>query len=57
VNNIRFGGGANGPFVLDSSTVFDDFRNDVLTGHGGQDWFFIGVGDKIKDRARNELVN
>ena len=57
VSNIRDGGGSNGPFVLNDTTVFDDGRVDTLWGHGGQDWFLIGVGDRIKDRARNELVN
>jgi Ca2+-binding RTX toxin-like protein len=57
VNNIRFGGGANGPFTLDDATVIDDGASDTLWGNGGLDWFLIGAGDKIRDRSRNERVN
>jgi len=57
VNNIRNGGGANGTFVFDDTTVIDDGAADTLIGDGGLDWFWIGTGDKIKDRAKNEIVN
>ncbi|MCE9525292.1 MAG: DUF11 domain-containing protein, partial [Planctomycetales bacterium] len=57
VNNIRLGGGNNGGFTLDSATVLDDGRPDTLWGHGGQDWFLVGIKDKIRDKAANELVN
>jgi RTX calcium-binding nonapeptide repeat (4 copies) len=57
VNNIRFGGGANGAFVLDDTTVFDDGAVDLLVGDGGRDWFWAGINDKIKDRKSNEQVN
>ena len=57
VNNIRFGGGANGAFTLDAATVLDDGQVDILFGGAGQDWFLFGTGDKLKDRARNEQVN
>ena len=57
INNLRNGGGANGPFVLDGTTVVDDFAADTLWGQGGQDWFLIGSRDKLKDRASGELLN
>src|SRR5262245_9374047 len=57
VDNIRNGGGQNGAFVFDDTTVFDDGAADNLVGDGGLDWFFVGLGDKIKDRAPSEFVN
>jgi streptogramin lyase/Ca2+-binding RTX toxin-like protein len=57
VDNIRNGTGANGGFVFDDTTVIDDGGADLLIGSGGRDWFWIGTGDKIKDRAKNEVVN
>jgi len=57
VNNIRNGGGANGAFVFDDTTVLDDGLADILVGDGGRDWFWAGVKDKIKDRHANEFVN
>ena len=57
VNNIRNGGGANGAFVLDDTTVIDDGLKDTLWGDGGLDWFLFGNGDKLKDKAASELVN
>jgi Ca2+-binding RTX toxin-like protein len=56
-SNIRSGGGANGVFTLDDTTVSDDGASDTLFGGGGQDWFLFGTGDKVRDRARNERVN
>jgi len=43
--------------ALNSSTVLDDGAADTLFGDIGQDWFFSGKGDKLKDLAVNELVN
>jgi hypothetical protein len=57
VDNIRNGGGANGAFVFDDTTVLDDGAADILIGGGGRDWFWAGVNDKIKDHAGNESVN
>ncbi|HMC09892.1 MAG TPA: calcium-binding protein, partial [Pirellulaceae bacterium] len=57
VDNIRNGTGANGAFVLDDTTVFDDGVKDTLFGSAARDWFWIGTKDKIKDRAKNEFVN
>lgn len=57
VDHITNGGGANGAFVFDNTTVFDDGVSDILVGASGRDWFWIGVKDKIKDLAKNEFVN
>ncbi len=57
VDNLRNGGGENGAFVLDEETVNDDEDKDTLWGDGGLDWFWIGLGDKAKDRSALELLN
>jgi uncharacterized repeat protein (TIGR01451 family) len=57
VNNLRNGGGANGAFTLDDTTVIDDSVSDTLFGNGGLDWFLFGSGDKLKDKIAAELVN
>ncbi len=57
VDNLRNGGGQNGIFTLDDTTVSDDGLKDTLYGDGGLDWFLFGDGDRLKDIARNELVN
>jgi Ca2+-binding RTX toxin-like protein len=57
VSRIRSGGGANGAFTFDTTTVIDDGATDQLFGGGNQDWFLIGVRDQIKDRTAGELVN
>ncbi|HUQ72085.1 MAG TPA: Ig-like domain-containing protein [Planctomycetaceae bacterium] len=54
VNKLRFGGGANGAFKLDNTTVLDDGRPDILWGHGGMDWFLTAVNDRIRDKAAND---
>ena len=57
VNNLRGGGGANDTVTLDSTTVVDEGAADTLWGQTGQDWFLTGIHSKLRDRARNELVN
>jgi uncharacterized repeat protein (TIGR01451 family) len=57
INNLRTGGGASGGFTLDSTTVLDDRAIDTLWGQGGQDWFFAGSRDKVKDRSSTEQLN
>lgn len=34
----------------------EDDAVDTLFGGAGQDWFLIGTGDKVKDKAKNEIV-
>ena len=57
VSNIRNGGGQNGAFVFNNTTVFDDGAVDTLIGDGGLDWFWIGTNDKMMNRTKNEIVN
>jgi Ca2+-binding RTX toxin-like protein len=55
----------NGNFFLKAqgpgATVFDDLAVDVLTGSGGQDWFWANLSgpqiDQITDLSMGELVN
>jgi hypothetical protein len=39
INPLRNGGGLNDSYLLNTSTVFDDFTADTLKGDGGLDWF------------------
>lgn len=57
VNNLRFGGGANGDVVLNASTIVNDGIADRSWGGGGLDWFITGPGDGLLDRVSNERVN
>jgi uncharacterized repeat protein (TIGR01451 family) len=57
IDNIRNGGGANGAFVFDDTTVVDDGARDTLYGEAGLDWFWVGTNDRLKDRASKEQVN
>jgi uncharacterized delta-60 repeat protein len=50
VGALSSGGGLNGTYLLDATTIYDDFAADVLTGNEGHDWFLIGIGsDRITD--------
>jgi Ca2+-binding RTX toxin-like protein len=44
--DLQNGGGLNGLFVLNDSTVIDDLAADILNGSSGNDWLILGVGDK-----------
>lgn len=57
INNLRFGSGNNGDVTLDDASVVDDGSNDTLYGGAGTDWFFTGLGDKVRGPHRNEQVN
>jgi Ca2+-binding RTX toxin-like protein len=37
-------------------TVDEDDAVDTLFGQGNQDWFLVGIGDRVRDKARNEIV-
>jgi Ca2+-binding RTX toxin-like protein len=43
--NGTWGGGLNGAFVLNETTVIDDNAIDVLLGQGDLDWFLAGSTD------------
>ena len=54
MNNLKTGGGLSAGFALNTSTVFDDAANDVLTGGAGKDWFLFGNGDLLTDMSNQE---
>jgi VCBS repeat-containing protein len=45
---VNSSGGFNGGFMLNSSTVQDDFAVDTLFGDAGQDWFLAEINDIVK---------
>jgi RTX calcium-binding nonapeptide repeat (4 copies) len=57
VGNIRSGAGLAAGFALNGGTVTNDAQVDTLYGQLDRDWFLIGAGDKLKDKAAGELVN
>jgi autotransporter-associated beta strand protein len=60
VSHLKHGGGLNGGFVLNDTTVHDDGAVDRLTGSGDRDWFFANVDsgfrDIVADARRNEFL-
>ncbi|MBS0265985.1 MAG: calcium-binding protein, partial [Planctomycetes bacterium] len=60
IGHLRTGGGLNGSFLLDSTTVLTDGTAiDNLVGENNQDWFWSFGSDKINDRnlGGTETVN
>jgi hypothetical protein len=62
VNDLRIGGGLNGPNTLVfGRTVIDDGGADSLTGGnhipGALDWFFAGAHDTIHNYESGEQIN
>jgi hypothetical protein len=54
INKISKGGGLNGAYVLNSTTVFDNGKTDLLYGGAGLDWFFAHTrGKKNADTISN----
>jgi hypothetical protein len=49
------GGGLNGSYVLNASTVIDDGEVDTLWGDAGLDWFLTDALDEVHS-ASNETV-
>jgi hypothetical protein len=61
VSKINKGGGLNGSYVLNGTTVFDNSVTDYLYGGAGLDWFFARTKgkknlDKIYNRTGGETV-
>jgi hypothetical protein len=59
VNKLMNGGGLNGSYVLNGTTVFDDNAVDGLYGGAGLDWFFAHQGrnnDQVIGRTSGEVV-
>jgi ELWxxDGT repeat protein len=46
--------GLNGPYLLGSTTVFDDSTTDVLYGGAGLDWFFAHLNGSNKDQVKGQ---
>jgi hypothetical protein len=60
VTKLSNGGGLNGSYVLNSTTVSDDNTTDALYGGAGLDWYFAHVKgkntDKVYNRASGEVL-
>jgi Ca2+-binding RTX toxin-like protein len=50
---IKSGGGLNGTYILDKTTVHSDQVKNTLTGGAGRDWFFDSFMDVITDLVTN----
>jgi Ca2+-binding RTX toxin-like protein len=50
---IQSGGDPNEPYLLNSSTVFDDGAADTLTGGAGRDWYFASKKTDILTNFRS----
>jgi type VI protein secretion system component Hcp len=50
------GGGWNGGYVLNATTVHDDGATDWLEGDGGHDLYFDSVGDAVIDSNSKEVI-
>ena len=55
INNMINGGGLNGSFKLNRTTVLDDGVKDKAKGENGRDWFLVGFNDKTDDED-DEIV-
>jgi len=49
IANLTNGGGLNGTYVLNNTTVLDDGAADTLFGRAALDWFLVSLNDAIKD--------
>ena len=56
VNHLMHGGGLNGSYVLNNSTVSKHNGGSILVGNAGMDWFLFSNGDMILDRAVGEIA-
>jgi hypothetical protein len=61
VSKLSKGGGLNGAYVLNSTTVFDNGVADYLYGGASQDWFFVHTKgrknvDKIYGQTSGETL-
>jgi hypothetical protein len=58
LDHLQNGGGLNGSFVLNGTTVPDDGAADMLTGGAGRDWFWLTLAqDTVLDREGGEQLN
>ena len=56
LNDLQGGGGLNGSFLLNTSTVHDNGKVDTLIGTTGSasDWFLAGLTDVLKNKKNGE---
>jgi RTX calcium-binding nonapeptide repeat (4 copies) len=57
ISHLASGGGLNGSTLLNVSTVSKDFRQDVLTGSAGFDWFQVDAWDVVTDLKNEAFAN
>jgi Ca2+-binding RTX toxin-like protein len=50
-------GGANGAYLLDESTVWDDWVADQIFGEEGQDWLLPSHTGEIQDAEQDEVIS
>ena len=59
VNDLSNGGGQNGSYLLNASTVHDNGQVDTLSGFTATaplDWFFASAADAKKHQNPGEVV-
>jgi Ca2+-binding RTX toxin-like protein len=54
MENLTNGGGRNGDYRLDSTTVHEDADSDTLRGGADLDWFFVSDEDLTPDLSELE---
>jgi hypothetical protein len=57
IDHLRNGGGLNGPYQLNASTVADDGVADTLTGGFGQDWFWVNFNQDTLHSHADDQIN
>ncbi|HEY2587130.1 MAG TPA: PKD domain-containing protein [Tepidisphaeraceae bacterium] len=56
IHDLQFGGGANGAYVFNSSTLINNSTGSILFGGAGNDWFIDSKKDWIISRRAAETV-
>jgi uncharacterized repeat protein (TIGR01451 family) len=56
VHDLQFGGGLNGSYAFNSSTLINNSTGSILFGGSGNDWFIDGNNDWLLNRRAAETV-
>ena len=56
IHAIQFGGGLNGSYVFNSSTLINNSTGSVLFGGSGNDWFIANKKDWVLNRRASETM-
>jgi uncharacterized repeat protein (TIGR01451 family) len=56
IHNLQFGGGLNGGYVFNSSTLINNSTGSLLFGGSGSDWFIDGKKDMLLGRRATGTV-